>query len=232
MSLLGGTFKAFRRYRAGKGFGIHSPFAYAFVTNVIRLPKSYAYYAYHEIDYWHQQVSILDTGHKTLPRKYLRLIFRVINHFNTRHILQIGTCDGLVALSAASASSQGHVDMFDKKISRLTDSILQRSARKNQITLTPSLPQAVMNLDSICADGSRPIVIITDTQEPATIKQMVEQLRGRNPVYIVAILRNNPEVWELITSAHPTYGMSFANPHIGIMVTEKSLPRQHFNLWI
>ena len=37
------------RWRHSKGFGVHSPYAYRFVTEVVR-PGSYGYYSYWEID--------------------------------------------------------------------------------------------------------------------------------------------------------------------------------------
>lgn len=37
------------RWRHSKGYGVHSPFAYRFVTDVLR-PGPYGYYAYNEID--------------------------------------------------------------------------------------------------------------------------------------------------------------------------------------
>ena len=40
---------AFQRLRHSRGFGVHSPFAYRFVTDVIR-PGQYGYYAYDAID--------------------------------------------------------------------------------------------------------------------------------------------------------------------------------------
>lgn len=38
--------KALRRVRHGRGFGIHSPFAYRFITEVLNLPSEYGYYQY------------------------------------------------------------------------------------------------------------------------------------------------------------------------------------------
>ena len=38
-----------RRYRTSSGFGVHSPFAFDFITKVLRDREAY-YYAYPEID--------------------------------------------------------------------------------------------------------------------------------------------------------------------------------------
>lgn len=40
--------KAYLRWRHSKGYGVHSPYAYRFITDVLN-PGSYGYYAYHNI---------------------------------------------------------------------------------------------------------------------------------------------------------------------------------------
>lgn len=41
--------KALGRRRTALGFGVHSPFAFRFITEVLRPPRCYGYYAYDEI---------------------------------------------------------------------------------------------------------------------------------------------------------------------------------------
>lgn len=40
---------SYLRWRHSKGFGVHSPFAYRFITDVVK-PGKYGYYAYHNLD--------------------------------------------------------------------------------------------------------------------------------------------------------------------------------------
>lgn len=49
MSFLSSLCKSFSRLRHSKGFGVHSPFAYRFVIDVLR-PGNYGLYSYWEID--------------------------------------------------------------------------------------------------------------------------------------------------------------------------------------
>lgn len=44
-----GLARAYKRWRHGRGFGVHSPYAFRMVTDVLRLPSSYFYYAYTDI---------------------------------------------------------------------------------------------------------------------------------------------------------------------------------------
>lgn len=41
--------KAFQRYRHSRGFGVHSPYAFQFVNDVVK-PGDYGYYAYDALD--------------------------------------------------------------------------------------------------------------------------------------------------------------------------------------
>lgn len=65
----------FNRWRHSRGFGIHSPFAFRFVTEVLCLPKEYGYYAYLDI---------------TEPD--MRTLFRVATRFQPQKVAFID-CD-------------------------------------------------------------------------------------------------------------------------------------------
>ena len=43
-----------QRFWRSKGFGVHSPFAFYFITNVMR--QKYHYYAYESIEYLHTAI--------------------------------------------------------------------------------------------------------------------------------------------------------------------------------
>lgn len=86
----------YQRLRHAKGFGIHSPFAYRFITEVLnqRLP----YYRYSEID-------LMATG-RLRPRD-LRLVFRLATFFRTSNIRVTGATDDEVRALRAAAAATG-----------------------------------------------------------------------------------------------------------------------------
>lgn len=67
--------KSYKRWRHGHGFGIHSPFGYRFITEVLRLPEEYGYYAYLNI-----------------AAGPLRTLFRVAVRFQPAKVAFVG-CD-------------------------------------------------------------------------------------------------------------------------------------------
>ncbi len=115
-----------------KGFGIHSPFVFHLVSELIY--GRYSYYAFtkieairsallrerHKIDAGtfgapsktgkskQQQVKQVVKG-GSLPPKYGRLLFRLINHFGLKNILELGTGVGMSTIYFAMPSLQSRV---------------------------------------------------------------------------------------------------------------------------
>lgn len=75
-----------KRFRYRKGYGVHSPFAFRFITEVIN--ESSPYYSYIEIENLKT-----DSGEKKnkLDCKVLKLVFRLVNRFQPRQFLEVGS---------------------------------------------------------------------------------------------------------------------------------------------
>ena len=110
--------------RNTKGFGIHSPFIYQFVQFVLREKNSF--YIFNRIE--NERTKLLDdnslinitdfgTGknrtrkvsdiaQKSLkPMKYGKLLFRMINYYKAKNILELGTSFGITSSYLASSSN-------------------------------------------------------------------------------------------------------------------------------
>ena len=92
--------KSVRKLKHRKGYGVHSPFAYAIITEVIeeRLP----YYAY-------QRMKRLYAKNSPIPFKVATLLFRLSNRFRTRNILEIGCDTGFSILPLLLVDSRNNV---------------------------------------------------------------------------------------------------------------------------
>lgn len=75
--------RRYKRWRHGRGFGIHSPFAYDFITRTLR--ERLPYYAYDRFEALaaSQRLGVLEL-------KRLRLIFRIAVRFNPASAIIIG----------------------------------------------------------------------------------------------------------------------------------------------
>ena len=116
----------------GKGHGIHSPFVFDFVTNVLNDKRTF--YCYRTIEklrgYLKRDKTILAiddfgagskvAGHiqRTVssiaryslkPKKYSRLLFRMINHYQPSTVLELGTSLGITTAYMASGNAGAQV---------------------------------------------------------------------------------------------------------------------------
>jgi hypothetical protein len=76
-------FDHLKRLRTAKGFGVHSPFAYNFITNV--LFEKHPYYAYSDIPLYLSEKRI-----DTLISSVHQLSFRLVNFFRPKNVLIVG----------------------------------------------------------------------------------------------------------------------------------------------
>ncbi len=90
-----------RRLRHSFGFGVHSPFAFRFVRDVVRAPRSCSYYCHDELH------SLL----RPLPRQRRRtckLIFRLAARMGFRHVCISAGADN--AIKHAVSPALGNAD--------------------------------------------------------------------------------------------------------------------------
>lgn len=126
------------RWRATgrKGHGIHSPFVFELVTQVFNDDRQF--YAYETIEQQrqlllnnHTEVGVEDFGagsgagapanrkisavaaRSLKPAKYARLLFRLVQHYRCRHVLELGTCLGITTSYLAAASTAVQVTTLE-----------------------------------------------------------------------------------------------------------------------
>ena len=248
---------AFKRYRHGKGFGIHSPFAFSFVLKVLR--ERLPYYSYARLEALRAMVISRTRHHLRHPRiissKNAKLIFRVTNFFNPQAILQVGTSYGVSSASVLSVSSRSKLILCEPHIDRypIAEEILAGYAPR--ITLTASLTDAISIYSDCLAvepepanlanktpaeQASRramqPFVLINDIESEAHLHTLLEHLHAlalHDTTIIVRNLSRNPlmrQLWAQFCS-ESEHGMAFSNERIAIFVANRKLPRQDFAIW-
>ncbi|MBC7850677.1 MAG: class I SAM-dependent methyltransferase [Chitinophagaceae bacterium] len=116
----------------GKGHGVHSPFVFDFITNVLNNKKHY--YTYDQVEALRQklaedrttiEVEDLGAGSKhsstntrtigsiarnaAKPPKFGKLLFRMVNQYQPATILEVGTSLGITTFYLASANRSANV---------------------------------------------------------------------------------------------------------------------------
>ncbi len=93
-------FRLLLRKKQSKGHGIHSPFAFDIITNVLNGP--YSYYAFTDIP----ESFPYSKGESKKIKKFNHLSFRLVNHFKATNILEINPGNGFNTSYIKSPSSK------------------------------------------------------------------------------------------------------------------------------
>ncbi|MCL2650359.1 MAG: hypothetical protein FWD60_04930 [Candidatus Azobacteroides sp.] len=112
--------KLYRRIRYRKGHGVHSPFAYNFITNIVE--EKLPYYIFEDIE--KRRAELLNnqeivefispkgvlkkktvaeiTSRETQSDKYGALLFRLVNFLQCKSVLQVGASTGIMSAYMAT----------------------------------------------------------------------------------------------------------------------------------
>lgn len=97
----------YKRWRHGRGFGVHSPLAYDLVMNTLR--ENYRYYAYETLDY--RTGATMDSA---ISKRQIRLIFRLLVRFNPNRVAVVADKDfKLIELAIKGANSKAIITSPD-----------------------------------------------------------------------------------------------------------------------
>lgn len=126
----------FKRFRHRRGFGIHSPFAFGLVTDVVY--EHYPFYAYEELKRVRRQ---LPRRSEVYPERVDKLLFRLANRFSPQRVVEVGTGAGLSLryLSAACWGAQC-VSLSGEDVSEAVDKVV--APCKNATVVTGTLMEA------------------------------------------------------------------------------------------
>ena len=91
-----------QRMKQSRGHGIHSPFAYDLITNILRSP--YSYYAFQDIEKILTEYG-LDAN---LITEFNHLSYRLVHHFKPKTILEINSGKGVNTLFLTAPSGNIH----------------------------------------------------------------------------------------------------------------------------
>ncbi len=209
------------RKRHAAGHGVHSQFAFELIMDTIHTP--YSYYIYEE-----NRIKINNEGlKKQADIKYAELIFRLINRFNSKNILEIGSSIGINTLYISAHSKQTTVMSVEQNKEKIKKAHSLLANKLKNIIFTQALPTKEDSFDAI----------IWDLEEhPHEKKKIVETIaktiktNGFVVVNHISQGKENKEAWQNIVQLD-TLTMSFDLGKIGIGFFKPSLPKLNYDLY-
>lgn len=230
---------ALSRYQASKGFGVHSPFAFKFILNV--LDEKYEYYAYDKL----QQLRInviertrKENGYKprVISISEAAAIFRIANYYNPQLFLSIGSSYGVAAASMLAVSKRSRMFLYDDNSAQNNAAAREiLSGYGDRIVQGEDLQNTISGYITALGDNDMFVTVnnIAD-HDTATATALINTAVSRRGVLIMRNIdssRNMARLWQHCKQAM-TYGMTFGNGKTAVMVLNPKLPRQDFEIWL
>lgn len=195
-------------WRTSKGFGVHSPFAYNFITRVICEHEA-AYYAYSEIAAFCPK-SKKATFNEIFAGRDMsisegQLIFRILCYFNPGEVVEIGHGHEVTGVILRNAVPNARTSNFH-----------------HSRTGTPLPDSGCVIIANQCSPDERDSVA----------KYLKEIVSSRDAIIIMRNLRSVPSfagIWKEITES-ADHGMTFTDGWTGIFVARRNLPRMSYRL--
>ncbi|MDE5970618.1 MAG: hypothetical protein K2K88_02795 [Muribaculaceae bacterium] len=217
------------RLRTSRGFGVHSPFAFSFIINVLKQHDSFYSYSTQN-----SRTIAARNYARSLPTKSLQhLIFRICNRFRPNVVFELGHSSGLEAMAVLDYSSNCRLMSYDnRQPSDLFINVTERS--KDRITIVPNFRIGVEQYNLLTAN-STPLVVVNRAQNNDTDRDFILSVLNRDGVALFTDIQHDSitnSLWEEINDQLETHGMTFTNDRRGVIVGNTKLPRQCYRLWL
>lgn len=258
--LLMHTAKQYLKYvlKAKTAHGVHSPFVYDFITQVLQPDKHY--YAYPKLEHWRnkilndsREIEITDygagsrkfTSNKRVigkmaetagtPLKYLRLFYRMMNHYQIKNVLELGTSCGITTGYLSTAAPSAQIDSVEgcPQTHSVAREFLYRLNVKNANLICGEFDEVLHSnamqdktYDFIFIDGNH--------REESTVRYFNILLNHAHAhtFFVFDDIHWSVEMtraWETVKSSSRVY-LTFDLYKMGIALIDPKFKKQHFQL--
>lgn len=251
--------KSFLRYilRSTNKHGVHPPFIFDLVSNVIESKKHY--YAFDEIEALRKSllndnrtVEIEDLGAKgngevkntsvnrvasqSLKRtKHAQLLFRLINYFKPSNILELGTSLGITTLYLSKASGTSNVTTIEgsENIAKIAQDNFKKLNANNITSIVGDFETALP--DFIHKSDTIDFVFIDGNHRKEATLRYFNLLLPKLPNNAVVVFddiywsQGMAEAWEKIKK-HDRVTSTIDLFEMGIVFLKEGLAKQHFSI--
>lgn len=230
---------ALSRYKASKGFGVHSPFAYSFITDV--LDEKYGYYSYETLQQLRNEVverTRNEQGYKphVISLTESAVLFRVANRYNPSLFMSVGVSYGVAIASMLMVSHRSRVVVsgYEPGGNAAADEVI--ASYGERVVSSGSISEAYTSYIDMLADGENCFVVINHVSmaEMAEAAELVDKMVSKTGVLVlrnIDKLNTASMLWEQCRAAMH-YGMTFTNGKMAVVVLNPKLPRQDFGIWL
>ncbi len=243
-----------------RGHNVHSPFVFEFITQVLNDDR--IYYCFQAIEQVRSQLKIdnrlleledfgagsrIDASYKRKvqsiaagslkPRKFARLLFRMVLFYKPSNILELGTSLGITAAYLASANIQTPVTTMEgaKEVAKIAAENFKKLQLKNITVIQGNFDNTLQQVTASNTAGLDFVFLDGNHRKEPTIRYFEQLLPGTHEHSILIFddihwSKEMEEAWQQI-KAHPAVTLTVDLFFIGIVFFRKEqIIKQHFTV--
>ena len=212
------------RWLTRQGFGVHSPWAYDLIENVIN--ERNPYYAYEDLyTFWEKAPQYMPQ----YPQSRDELLFRLVNRFNPKFILEVGTGAGVSTGYLASVSKESKVITVD--FPNPAEKEVRRNLKKipNIEYIAADVLETVQ--DILDSEGIPQFIHIAHTALWRQVADMILPYATPSTVIVVEDLgkKQKKEWWKEFIKDERV-GVTFQMKKLGLLFFDRNMTKQHYVL--
>lgn len=219
--------KSWTRIWQRRGFGVHSPYAYRLITEVLR--EKARFYAYDEIQYILNNSSGQRADYK-VKKKRGRLLFRIVNRYQPEQILEIGSSGGVTTLYIQHACSRAAITILEPRSARVEDTRRWLAAR-NCVAEVVEVKTWKEGIKAYLQKTERPFILVNHMR-PYMYEGLAEVLQEALHPYAVVIVagigyKTPRKLWRSLVS-DTRVRVSMDMQHSGLLLCNPKLNKQNY----
>jgi len=217
--------RLYRYVRFRKGHGVHSPFAFGLINKVIEEKK--AFYVFEEIE----RILAKTIFRKKIKIKYGRLLFRLVNFFKAKSVLQIGISEGWQAMYLNAAAEQ--LIVLDRSKDKLVEASGLNNPLKPLRAISGEYPLAVKK--AIKELPSLDILYLNVSADPVLTKNLFDRCLPyvhSNTVFVLDGIRKKEmkPVWKYI-SQRSDIPVTMDLCSLGLVFFDRKMYKRNYKLF-
>lgn len=213
------------RWLTGHGFGVHSPWAYDLIEFVIN--EKLPYYAYEDLyPFWEKAPQYLPQ----YPQSRDELLFRLVNRFNPKFILEIGTGAGVSTGYLASVSKDSKVVTVDHTHPAV------KEVRKN-LKRIPNIEYIVADdvletVQEILDGGVMPkfVHVAHTSQWRQVVELLIPRMESDAVIVVEDLGKKEKKEWWKGVIQNEKVGVTFQMSKVGLLFFDLKKTKQHYLL--
>lgn len=213
------------RWLTGHGFGVHSPWAYDLIEFVIN--EKLPYYAYEDLyPFWEKAPQYLPQ----YPQSRDELLFRLVNRFNPKFILEVGTGAGVSTGYLASVSKDSKVVTVDHTHPAV------KEVRKN-LKRIPNIEyieadDVLETVQEILDGGVMPkfVHVAHTSQWRQVVELLIPRMESDAVIVVEDLGKKEKKEWWKGVIQNEKVGVTFQMSKVGLLFFDLKKTKQHYLL--